>query len=305
MNINGLILSLKNILKHDNIKVNELMRNHTTFKVGGPCDIMVFPNNEKEFVDSIREIIKFNIPYFILGSGSNLIVKDGGIKGVVINTSRFKNISVNGNLINAKCGDKLCDISRIAYENSLTGFEFACGIPGTIGGGVNMNAGAYGGEMSLVIKGVKVIDKNGRLFYIPGEKMEFSYRSTVIMKNCYTMIECDLELKKGNKNEIKNLIDDLTLKRESKQPLEFPSAGSVFKRPEGYYAGKLIEDSGLRGYIHKNVMISNKHCGFIVNIEPNRAKASDILELIEIVKNKVFSKFNVNLELEVRVIGED
>lgn len=305
MSVSDLILSLEKILKGDDIKINELMKNHTTFKVGGPCDIMIFPNDEDEFVGSIKEIIKFNVPYFILGSGSNLIVKDGGIRGVVINTTKFKNISVKGNLINAKCGDKLSDVSRVAYENSLTGFEFACGIPGTIGGGVNMNAGAYGGEMSFVIKRVKVIDKTGKVFYIPNEEMEFSYRSTVMMKNGYTMIDCDIELKQGDKSEIKNLIDDLSMKRENKQPLEFPSAGSVFKRPEGYYAGKLIEDSGFRGYIHKNVMISNKHCGFIVSIEQDKVKARDILELIEIVRNKVYSKFNVNLELEVRIVGED
>lgn len=305
LNYEELILNLKNILKNDDIKLNELMRNHTTFKIGGPCDIMIFPNNELEFVNSIREIIKFNIPYFILGLGSNLIVKDGGIRGVVINLTKFNNISVKDNIINAKSGAKLCDISNKAYENSLTGFEFACGIPGTIGGGVNMNAGAYGGELSFVINRVKVIDSNGEVFYISKDEMDFSYRSTKIMKNNYVMIECDIELKKGNKEEIKKVIDDLTNRRESKQPLEFPSAGSIFKRPEGYYAGKLIEDSGLRGYVHKNVMISDKHCGFIVSIEPNKVKASEVLELIQIIRDKVYKKFNVNLEMEVKVVGED
>ncbi len=305
LNFEKLIPNLKKFLKDEDIKLNELMKNHTTFKIGGPCDVMIFPNNELEFINSVREIIKLNIPYFILGLGSNLIVKDGGIRGVVINLTKFNDINIKDNIINAKSGARLCDISNKAYENSLTGFEFACGIPGTIGGGVNMNAGAYGGELSYVISRVKVIDNTGKVFYISKDEMEFSYRSTKIMKNKYVMIECDIELKKGNKEEIKKVIDDLTNKRESKQPLEFPSAGSIFKRPEGYYAGKLIEDSGLRGYVHKNVMISNKHCGFIVNIEPEKVKASEVLELIQIVRDRVYKKFNINLEMEVKVVGED
>lgn len=302
-NYERLIYFLKNCLKDENIKINESMKKHTTFNIGGPCDVMIFPESEYEFINSMKEIIDKKFPYFILGYGSNIIVKDGGIRGVVINLTKFNKISVKKNIINAKAGAKLCDISNIACENSLSGFEFACGIPGTIGGAVTMNAGAYGGEMSHIIHKVKVMDYEGNIFDICNENMDFGYRSTVIMKKKYIVIDCDILLQFGDKNEIQENINDFTIRRNLKQPLDYPSAGSVFKRPDGYFAGKLIEDSNLRGYIHKNAMVSDKHCGFIVN--RSCANSKDVLELIDIIKQKVYENFKVELELEVRIIGED
>ena len=299
----NLICFLKKFLKDENIRENELMMNHTTFRIGGPCDIMVFPETEFELVSVIREVLDRNIPYFVLGLGSNLIVRDGGIRGVVINLVKFKKISVQGNVIGSEAGARLCDISSIAYENSLKGFEFACGIPGTMGGAVVMNAGAYDGEMSHVVHKIKIIDLEGKIHVIDKEDMEFGYRKTLVSNKLYILISCDIILGFGSKEEIKRNIDDFTFRRNLKQPLEYPSAGSVFKRPEGYFAGKLIQDSGLRGYVHKNAMVSEKHCGFIIN--KSEASSRDVLELIDIVRDRVYSKFGVELELEVKVVGEE
>ncbi len=299
----NLVRFLKEFLKDDNIRENELMANHTTFKTGGPCDIMVFPETEFEFVSIIKKVISENIPYFILGLGSNIIVKDGGIRGIVINLTKLNNISVNENIISVDAGTKLCDISNVACENSLKGFEFACGIPGTIGGGIIMNAGAYGGEIGDVVHKVKVIDSMGNIHSVHRDGIEFGYRKTIIFGIDYFIISCDIILELGNKCEIRKNIDDLMYKRNLKQPLEYPSAGSVFKRPNGYFASKLIQDSGLRGYTHKNVMVSDKHCGFIIN--KSGANSKEILELIDIVRCKVYDVFKVKLELEVKIVGED
>lgn len=293
----------RKFLKNDNVKVNEPMKRHTTFKVGGPCDIMVFPESEQEFINIMKEVFVKKVPYFILGLGSNIIVKDGGIKGVVVNLTKFNNIFISENIIKAEAGARLCDISEVAYENSLTGFEYFCGIPGTIGGSVTMNAGAYGGEISNVIRKVKVMDCEGKIFYVDKEEMEFNYRSALIIRNKYIVLSCDIILNIGDKIKIKEKISDFTFRRNLKQPLEYPSAGSIFKRPQGYFAGKLIEDSGLKGYIYNGAMVSEKHCGFILN--RFCAKSSDVLELINIVRCEVYEKFKVNLELEVKIVGED
>ena len=298
-----LLYNLKKVLSNENIKLNEKLSEYTTFKVGGPCDIMVFPESELEFATVIKESINSNVPYFILGLGSNLIIKEGGIRGIVINMTKFNNIYVDGKTITAEAGAKLCDVSKVACHNSLYGFEFACGIPGTVGGAVSMNAGAYGGEMSEVIESIKVIDTNGEVLELSKDEIDFGYRKTVIFRMNYVVISCKISLEVGDKNNISSAIEDFTYKRNSKQPLEYPSAGSIFKRPEGYFTGKLIEDCGLRGYIHKNVMISNKHCGFIVS--RGNTNANEILELIDIIKQKVHDKFSVELELEVKIVGED
>lgn len=298
-----LVYNLRKVLKEENIKIKETLDKYTTFKVGGPCDIMVFPETEEEFSKVIKEANIYEIPYFILGLGSNLIVREGGIRGIVINMIKFNKITVNGKIITAQAGAKLCDVSQFAYSNSLYGFEFACGIPGTIGGAVSMNAGAYGGEMSQVIESIKVIDVLGNIVELKKHEIDFGYRKTIIFRKKYVVISCKISLELGEKNKIKTSIDDLTNRRVSKQPLEYPSAGSIFKRPEGYYTGKLIEDCGLRGYIHKNVMVSDKHCGFIVSRGNTNAK--EILELIDIIRNKVYDKFGVELELEVKIVGED
>lgn len=303
INYESSINLFKNFLGEDCVKINEPMKFHTTFKLGGPCDVMVFPRTENEFINVMKEILINNIPYFILGCGSNLIVKDGGIRGIVVNLTKFNNIRVKGKHVSCDAGAKMSDISSASYENSLTGFECFSGIPGTIGGAVTMNAGAYDGEISSVINKVKVMNSLGELFEISRNDMEFSYRRSTVMKNNYVLISCDIILKIGDKSEIKNKIDDLTKRRSSKQPLEYPSAGSIFKRPEGYFAGKLIDDSNLRGYVHKNAMVSSKHCGFIIN--KSNAKTVEVLELIEIVRSKVYEKFKVNLELEVKIVGED
>ncbi|BAK80639.1 UDP-N-acetylmuramate dehydrogenase [Candidatus Arthromitus sp. SFB-rat-Yit] len=299
-----LLEQLKFILCSENIKIDESMKKYTTFKLGGACDIMIFPSSEEELIESIKCIIKNKTPYFVLGRGSNLLVKDKGIRGVVVNLTKLNRVSIEKNIIRAESGANLSNVSIIAKDNSLCGFSFACGIPGTIGGAVNMNAGAYGGEMSQVVIGVKVIDLNGEVFYIPREEIEFGYRTTTVMERKYIVIRCDISLEYGNKEEIHDEMKDLMHKRKMKQPIEYPSAGSTFKRPEGYFAGKLIEDCGFRGYIHKNVMVSEKHCGFIVTRNEN-ATASEVLELIDIVKNRVYDKFNVMLDTEVRIIGED
>ena len=299
-----LLERLKFILSSEKIRMDELMKKHTTFKLGGICDIMIFPSTEEELIESIKCIIKNKVPYFILGCGSNILVKDKGIRGVVVNLTKFNKIVVENNIIRAQSGSSLSDIATIAKDNSLSGFAFACGIPGSFGGAIYMNAGAYGGEMSNIVLGVRVIDLNGEVFYISRENMEFGYRTTTIMKNKYLVISCDISLKRGRKEEIYDEMKELMYKRKLKQPIEYPSAGSIFKRPEGYFAGKLIDDCGLRGYIHKNVMVSEKHCGFIVTRNEN-ATTSEVLELINIVKDKVYNKFNVILEMEVKVVGED
>lgn len=299
-----LLEQLKFILCSEKIRIDESMKKHTTFKLGGICDIMIFPSTEVELIESMKCIIKNKAPYFVLGRGSNLLVKDKGIRGVVVNLTKFNRIVVDDNIIRAQSGSTLLDIATVAKDNSLSGFAFACGIPGTIGGAVNMNAGAYGGEMSHIVLGVKVIDLNGEVLYISKENIEFGYRTTTIMKNRYLIISCDISLREGNKEEIYYEMKELMQKRKLKQPIEYPSAGSTFKRPDGYFAGKLIEDCGLRGYIHKNVMVSEKHCGFIVTRNEN-ATTSEVLELINIVKDRVYNKFNVILEMEVRVVGED
>lgn len=303
-NYKVLLEQLKFILCSENIKIDESMKKYTTFKLGGVCDIMIFPSSEEELIESMKCIIKNKVPYFVLGRGSNLIVKDKGIRGVVVNLTKLNRVIIEKNIIKAESGANLSNVSIVAKDNSLRGFSFACGIPGTIGGAVNMNAGAYGGEMSQVVIGVKVIDLNGEVFYIPKEEIEFGYRRTTIMEKKYIVIRCDISLEYGNKEEIHDEMKDLMYKRKMKQPIEYPSAGSTFKRPKGYFAAKLIEDCGFRGYTHKNVMVSEKHCGFIVTRNEN-ATASEVLELIDIVKNRVYDKFNVMLDMEVRIIGED
>ena len=303
-NYDDIYKNLINFLSLEDIKVNEPMFKHTTFRTGGVCDIMIFPNSEFEFLNVMKEIIKFNIPYFILGMGSNIIVRDKGIRGIVINLLKLNKVQVIDNVISASSGAMLHSISDKACENSLEGFSFACGIPGTIGGAIMMNAGAYGGEISQVVKRVKVMDSLGNVFDIYENDLDFSYRSSVVMKKKYIVIDCDIVLSYGKEEDIRKSIEELTFKRKSKQPLEYASAGSIFKRPEGYFVGKMVEEVGMRGYVHKNVMVSQKHCGFIVS-KAEKVSASEILELIDIVKKKVYDKFNVELTLEVKIVGEE
>jgi len=294
---------LENIAGKENVKTNEPMKNHTSFKIGGPADFFVTPCS----VYSLCEVIKLcnneKLPIFIMGNGTNLLVSDKGIRGVVVKIyDNLSDFHVKEDCIEAYGGILLSKLSDIALENGLTGFEFASGIPGTLGGAVAMNAGAYGGEMKDVVVETEYIDKEGNIKIVRGEEHQFGYRTSFIQKQSGIAVKSLIKLKKGDKSSIKALIDDLTARRRDKQPLEMPSAGSVFKRPEGYFAGKLIEDCGLRGYSIGDAQVSEKHCGFIVN--KGNATAKDILDLIRHIQKTVKDKFSVDLQTEVRIVGE-
>ena len=292
-----------NLLGKDRVLVDEPMKRHTTFRIGGPADFFLLPFT----VDEVRGILEIcreeELPYFILGNGSNLLVSDKGYRGVIIQLYRnFSNISVEGNEICASSGALLSQIAAAARNASLTGFEFAGGIPGTLGGAVFMNAGAYGGELKDVLKEAVVMTEQGEILTLPVEKLDMGYRTSRIKKAGYLVLEARLVLEQGDMDKIRDITKDLTEKRVSKQPLEYPSAGSTFKRPEGYFAGKLIMDAGLRGYQVGDAQVSEKHCGFVIN--KGNATAADVLTLIENVREKVQEQFGVTLEPEVKVLGE-
>lgn len=279
------------------------MSRHTTFRIGGPADFYLCPHSTKE-VQEIVEICKEEkLPYFVLGNGSNLLVSDRGYRGVVIQLwKNFSDITVKDCCIQAKAGALLSKVAAEALEAGLTGMEFASGIPGTIGGAAFMNAGAYGGEMKDIIKSVKVLDTQGEARVLPKEELKMGYRTSIVKEKGYTVLSVELELTRGNQEEIRNTMEDLKERRTSKQPLEMPSAGSTFKRPEGYFAGKLIMDSGLRGFSVGGAQVSEKHCGFVVN--KGGATAMDVLNLIREVQRRVKEQFGVDLETEVRFLGE-
>ena len=287
----------------EDITVDSPMSEHIYFRVGGPADILVTPVNEEQVVNTLKLCREYNVPYFILGNGSNILVKDGGISGVVIKFNKLNKITTEGNCVTAQSGALLKDVSKAALENNLRGFEFACGIPGSIGGAVFMNAGAYDGEMAHVIKSARVIDENCNIKNLTKEELELGYRSSIVMKKGYVVIEATVELESGEYASIKDKIDDLTNRRESKQPLEYPSAGSTFKRPEGYFAGKLIQDSGLKGFSIGGAAVSEKHSSFVIN--KGGATAKDVLDVIAHVQKTVKENFDVELHTEVRIIGRD
>lgn len=287
----------------DRVLLEESMKRHTTFRIGGPAEVFVMPGNLEE-VQRILEICRTeDLPYFILGNGSNLLVSDRGYRGVVIQLDRnFGEVKVEGTEIHASAGALLSTIAVAARRASLTGFEFAGGIPGTLGGAVVMNAGAYGGEMKDVLRKVMVMDQSGKVFEIPAEELQMGYRTSIIKTAGYIVLGAVLSLKEGNLEEIKMLTRKLSEQRTSKQPLEYPSAGSTFKRPEGYFAGKLIMDSGLRGYRVGGAQVSEKHCGFVINT--GDATAEDVRCLMKHVTEIVYAKFGVTLEPEVKFLGE-
>ena len=293
----------KEFYRSENVILDAEMKNYVHFKVGGPADILLIPENKEQVIKSIEVCKENKIPYFVVGNGSNLLVKDGGIKGVVIKLNEVKNITVLDESIEAECGAMLKDVSSIALKNSLTGFEFACGIPGTVGGAVFMNAGAYDGEISHVIESAEIIDDNGDVKVLSNEELKLGYRSSIVMMKNYIVLSAKFRLKHGEVKKIKEIVEDLTCKRESKQPLEYPSAGSTFKRPTGYYAGKLIQDAGLKGFSIGGAAVSEKHSGFVIN--KNNATAKDILDLIHHIQKEVKQQFGVDLHTEVRIIGED
>ncbi|WP_374041662.1 UDP-N-acetylmuramate dehydrogenase [uncultured Tissierella sp.] len=286
------------------ILLDEPMRNHTTFKIGGPADVMIIPSNEEELIEAIKFSRENNIDFLIMGNGSNLLVRDGGIRGVVIKINEgFNKITVDGTTIYCQAGALLSTTSKVALKHSLKSFEFASGIPGTIGGAITMNAGAYGGEMKDVVTTVRALDKNNEIREYTNEEMNFRYRNSRVWDEGLIILGVELGLETGEYSAIEEIMKDLTYKRTSKQPLELPSGGSTFKRPEGYFAGKLIEDAGLRGLRHGGAQVSEKHCGFVVNID--NATCKDVLQLISVIQKVVRDKFNVELEREIKLLGED
>ncbi|WP_017753285.1 UDP-N-acetylmuramate dehydrogenase [Clostridium tyrobutyricum] len=291
------------ILDEKDIKIDEPMSGHTSFKVGGPADILITPESADQVLDAVKLCKSKNVPYYIMGNGSNLLVKDGGIRGVVVKLTKLKSIKVKDDRIIVSSGASLKDVSQKALDNSLTGFEFACGIPGSVGGAVTMNAGAYNGEISNVIESVIVIDNHTKKRILNLEQLELAYRMSSILKYGYIVLQVTFKLEKGDHNKINDRIENLNRRRSEKQPLEYPSAGSTFKRPEGHFAAKLIEDSGLKGMSVGGAQVSEKHSGFIINKKD--ATSKDILDLIKLVQDTVKQKFNVDLYTEVRIIGED
>jgi UDP-N-acetylmuramate dehydrogenase len=295
---------LEENLSREQFIFNAPMTEHTTFKIGGAADVLIFPSNAQEVAKIFKLIDEFKISCTILGNGSNVLVLDKGIRGAVVKFSDkfFGNIRREGTKIFAGAGAKLKDVSNFAAENNLSGMEFAIGIPGSIGGAVFMNAGAYDGEMKNVVAQVMAVSPSGELKIFSGESLDLGYRQSVFQTNGYAICEVELNLIEGNGEEIKNKMADFTQKRESKQPLEFPSAGSTFKRPKGYFAGTLIDNTGLKGFRVGGAMVSEKHAGFVVNV--GNATAADVLNLIEEVKRRVKEVHGVTLTPEVRIIGE-
>ena len=286
------------------VKRDEALSGYTTFKVGGPADVLVEPASVEELravMDTVRDE---GAQYVVLGNGSNVLVKDSGFRGVVIIIGEGMNgIEVDADRCTVKsgAGAMLGEVARAAARESLAGLEFASGIPGSMGGGVFMNAGAYGGELSHVITGVDALMPDGSIRHFKADELDFGYRHSVFYDNGGIIISAEMKLEHGDKNEINEKMKDLNRRRVEKQPLNFPSAGSMFKRPEGYFAGKLIQDAGCQGLSVGGALVSQKHAGFIVN--KGGASAQDILELIKLVQMRVMDEFGVTLETEVRIIG--
>lgn len=287
----------------DFVKTEEPMKNHTTFRVGGPASWYVIPKDETALAAVISLCRAEDVPYYIIGNGSNLLVSDLGYEGVIVSMSEAWNYCrTEGSRITAGAGTLLSRIAKAALTESLTGFEFAAGIPGTLGGAVVMNAGAYGSEMKSVLESVRVLDREGKIRTLSLEELDLGYRKSCILSNGYIVLEAVLWLEAGDKESIKARMDELAKQRREKQPLEYPSAGSTFKRPEGYFAGKLIQDAGLRGFRSGGAQVSEKHCGFVINRD--HATAADVVNLCRDVQRKVKDDFGVDLEMEVKMLGK-
>ena len=296
------LTELQNVMGGSGIFMEEPMKKHTTFRVGGPADVLVQPD-ETALAAVLGLCRQYHVPYSFIGNGSNLLVGDKGIRGVVIEmTDPMGNIEVHGTRITAQAGAMLSKIANTAASNGLGGMEFAAGIPGSVGGAVVMNAGAYGGEMKDIIERVYVLDENGAQLELDRTALDLSYRHSCIPDKKYIVTKVVLELVPRNEAEIRSEMKELNEKRAEKQPLQYPSAGSTFKRPEGYFAGKLIMDAGLRGYQVGGAQVSEKHCGFVIN--KGDATAADICQLMQDVSDKVQAQFGVVLEPEVKMIGE-
>lgn len=297
------VKTLEKFLPTENIHMNEPMSRHTTFRIGGGADCLLQIESQEQLKGILGYLQQLEIPYFVLGNGSNILVSDNGFAGVVLEIAdKMSDVRVEGTCIIAQAGAPMSKIARAAYENELTGFEFAAGIPGTIGGGVVMNAGAYGGELKQVVTGVKVLDKDGEVLGLDNASMEFGYRTSAIKNHPFIVTEVCIQLQPGKKEEIKAVMDDLAARRREKQPLEYPSAGSTFKRPEGHFAGKLIMDAGLRGFRVGDAQVSEKHCGFVIN--RGAATATEVKQLMSHVQCQVKEQFGVDLEPEVIFVGK-
>ena len=298
----AVIQALKKFVPEENICLQEPMAGHTTFRIGGPADCFLQPENEEQLIQVQRYLGKVGIPFFVLGNGSNLLVSDAGYRGVIIQVGRkMSAIEVEGCTIKAQAGATLAQVAKAALEHGLTGLEFASGIPGTVGGGVVMNAGAYDGELSQVVARVHVVNSEGEIMELDNETMEFGYRTSAIKNTSLAITEVQFELSEGDKEQIREKMEDYTSRRREKQPLEYPSAGSTFKRPKGFFAGKLIMDAGLRGYQKGGARVSDKHCGFVINT--GDATAEDVRNVIREVQERVKEKFHVTLETEVIFLG--
>ena len=298
------VSELSNSVPMERILLDEPMSEHTTFAVGGPADVLILPESVKEMSLAIRAARRLELPVTVLGGGSNVLVRDGGIRGVVIQLNTMtKVLACHDRKILASAGYMLKDVCQFAQENSLTGIEFACGIPGTLGGAVFMNAGAYDGEMSHVVSRVRTVNSEGGVHTNDAPNLGFSYRQSRFQKSQEFVVEVELTLRSGDPKEIQARMDDLMNRRRSKQPLEMHSAGSTFKRPPGYFAGTLIDQTGLKGLSCGDAQVSKKHAGFVVNT--GHASARDVLNVIHEVQKRVEKAHGVHLEPEVRIIGED
>ena len=294
----AVIEALKNYVPEKNIHLQEPMAGHTTFRIGGPADCLLELENEEQLKKVQKYLTVVGERFFILGNGSNLLVSDHGYPGVILQIGQqMSRIQVDGHCIIAQAGALLSQVAMTALQHGLTGLEFASGIPGTVGGGVVMNAGAYDEELSQVVKKVSAVSSQGESLEFDNSTMEFGYRTSVLRKNTFTVTEVTFELAEGNREQIQAKMEELARKRRAKQPLEYPSAGSIFKRPAGYFAGKLIMDAGMRGYQTGGARVSDKHCGFIVNV--GKATAQDVLDVICEVQERVKLRFGVDLEPEV------
>lgn len=299
--INELYESMTSVMK-GNVLRDEPLKNHTYFKIGGPASILVEPEDTEDLRTVLKLIKEHDVNYFVIGNGTNLLVSDEGFRGAIVKIGeKFNYFERHDNKVVAGAGVLLSTLAKLLAREGLAGFEFASGIPGYLGGAICMNAGAYGGEMKQVVKKVKCIDLEGKIHEFTNDEMEFTYRHTKISDSEYIVIETELELDFGDKDEIMGIIKELNEKRTSKQPLNLPSAGSTFKRPENGYASKLIEDAGLKGLKYKGAMVSDKHSGFIVNYD--NACCNDVLGLMRIVISTVYDKFGITLEPEIKIVG--
>ena len=300
----AIIKKIKSIVDDNRVLENEALKEHTYFKIGGPAKILVKVKNIEEIKKVIQLCKDEKIKYYVIGNGTNILVPDEGLDAVIIKISEdFSDYRIHGTKVYVQAGMLLSTLSKKIAKASLAGFEFASGIPGTVGGAIYMNAGAYGGEMKDIVEYAKVLNHEGKVQKIMNKDLELGYRHSIVSEKNYVVLSVCLGLKKGNRDEIMENIKILDEKRISKQPINMASAGSTFKRPEGYYAGKLIDDAGLRGFRFRDAQVSDKHCGFVIN--RGEATCKDVLQLIEMVRKIVSDQFNVTLEREVRILGRD